>query len=176
MNEATTSNTARACVDCGEGVIEYGSKCQRCYDRANNSTATHELALTEDMVRRWDITDGERWARHAYAVQRRAEAELPITDGSDYRIAGLWTRIWDAFADDAERDGLWQLLVERIAGVPDFRTKRYSGTITLKFHFSDIEVEGDLSEWEAETAILEVLQGDLNHWEADETEVELDES
>jgi hypothetical protein len=103
------------------------------------------------------------------------QCHAPITDASDPRIADMWVRVWDAFAGDTERDGLWQVLIEAIPGVPDLRMKRYGGTITLTFQFTDVQVDGDLTPWEIETAIMDAMKGDLNVWDADETMVEYEE-
>jgi hypothetical protein len=174
MSTETTSIT-RACLDCGEPAGPMGHKCERCYDRAHNNDVTHELALIEDTLRRWHNSDGERWHRHAYAVSRRAQAELFITDGGDPRIAGLWDKLWEALAGDVERDATWGLFMDAIPGLPDLRTHTYSGTVILKFHFDGIEVEAGLSDWEVESAILDQLSSDLHYNDADETEVEYEE-
>jgi hypothetical protein len=166
MSTETTSTTTRACVDCGLELSDsYSIRCDRCYDRSDNSDATHELALIEDSLRRWTTNDGDRWNRHAYAVERRAQAELPITDGGDPRIAGLWHTLWNALEGDVERDTTWAMFLDAIPGLPDLRTRTYNG----------IEVEAGLSDWEIESAILDQITSDLHHNDADETEVEFEE-
>jgi precorrin-3B methylase len=170
----TTTNTT--CVECdAEQAVSYSRKCERCFDRSDNDQATHELALIEDDLRRWNTSDGERWHRHAYAVERRAEAELPIINGGDPRIAGLWHTLWEALAGDVERDATWGLFMEAIPGLPDHRVRTYSGTVVLRFDFSTIEISGDLSDWEIESAILDQISSDLHYNDADGIDVEYDE-
>ena len=174
MYESTTSNT-RVCVECDAPAGPIGHKCERCYDRSDSSDRTHELALVEDTLRHLATTDGERWHRHAYAVQQRAIAEKVITDGADPRIENLWYTLWRALDGDIERDETWGLFIDAIPGIPDHRTKTYSGTVTLRFYFSEVEVSGDVDKYEIESAILEEIRGDLEYGYEDECEVDYEE-
>jgi hypothetical protein len=115
------------------------------------------------------------WHNFAYTYLRRQQAELPITNASDHRIEGLWDKLWSALDGDLERDHTWGLFMDEIPGLPDLRTKTYSGTVTLRFYFSDVEVSGDVSKYDIESAILDEIRGDLEYGYEDECEVDYDE-
>jgi hypothetical protein len=164
------------CKDCGVEMTErYRFSCDKCRDRSSNNDQTHELALAEDTLRRGTHTLDEVYHNYAYSYNLRNKAEREIVDGSDYRIENLWRKLWDALAGDVERDETWGLFMDAVPGLPDYRVKTYSGTVTLKFYFSDIEVEGGLGGYEIEEAILGQISGDLRYNDADEVEVEYDE-
>lgn len=171
MNESTTSNT-RVCVECDAPAGPIGHKCAKCYDRSDNSDRTHELALVEDTLRHLATTDGERWHRHAYAVQQRAIAEKPV-GADDHRIEHLWQKLWKALDGDIERDQTWELFMDAIPGIPDYRVKFYGGVVTLKFYFSQVEVES--GSFDIEQAICEAISGDLRYGYEDEVEVDYEE-
>ena len=172
-NESTS--TMPNCKGCGvELTSSYRFSCDKCSDRSDNSDRTYELALVEDELRRLTTNDGERWQRHAYAVQQRRIAQALITDGSDPRIENLWQKLWDALDGDIERDQTWGMFMDAIPGLPDYRVKTYSGVITLKFYFDAVEVEGSLEGSEIEEAICDAIRGDLSYSYADECEVEYD--
>jgi hypothetical protein len=164
----------RFCKECDAQLPNnYGVRCDKCTNRSNNSDQTHELALHEDTLRRLATTDGERWQRHAYASQQRAIAERDITDGSDARIENLWRKLWDALDGDVERDTTWDLFMSAIPGLPDYRVKTYAGVVTLKFYFSEVDIESD--SFDIEQAICDAISGDLRYGYHDEMEVEYDE-
>jgi hypothetical protein len=131
--------------------------------------------LVEDMLRRGDQSVDETWHNFAYSYDRRMKAEREITDGGDHRIENLWQKLWKALDGDIERNETWDMFMEAIPGLPDYRVKTYSGSITLKFYFDAVEVEGSLEGSEIEEAICDAIRGDLSYSYADETEVEYDE-
>ena len=172
-----TNNTDRACVGCGAEVGPIGHKCAKCYNRSNYNDETHGLALVEDMLRRGDQSVDETWHNFAYSYNLRMEAERVITDGSDYRIEGLWQKLWGALDGDIERDQTWDMFMDAIPGLPDYRVKTYSGTLTLKFHFSGIEIPGDTDSRDIESALYEAMTdlGYATTGDEDDYEVYYDE-
>ena len=173
-NESTS--TMPHCTDCGVQLTSsYRFSCDKCRDRSDNTDWTHELALAEDVLRRGNQSTDEVWNSYAYSYVRRLKAERDIVDGGDSRIENLWQKLWDALDGDIERNETWDMFMDAIPGLPDYRTKTYSGVVTLKFYFSDVEVEGDLDSSEIEEAILEQISSDLRYYDADECEVEYDE-
>jgi len=176
-NTDITTRDTRHCKDCGAELSNsYSIRCDKCYNRSDNSDQTHELALAEDTLRRGDHAMDEVWHSFAYSYMLRNKAERHITDGGDHRIENLWRKLWDALDGDVERDSTWAMFMDAIPGLPDYRSKTYSGTVTLKFYFTDVQIDG-LSDnsWEIEEAILEAIESDLQYRYADDTEVEYEE-
>jgi hypothetical protein len=176
MSNESTSNT-RTCKDCDvELSNSYSIRCDKCYNRSDNDELTHELALAEDTLRRGNHATDEVWHSFAYSYMLRLKAERHITDGGDHRIENLWRKLWDALDGDVERDQTWEMFIDAIPGLPDYRSRTYNGTVTLKFYFTDVQIDG-LSDnsWEIEEAILEAIESDLRYGYHDEMEVDYDE-
>ena len=182
MNESTTSNT-RHCDQCAvlltdenHGFFQWRDRCNRCHSRLELDDNLLETAHVANQFYKSD--DQVIDLQHTTAELRLRVQELkrPIEDGGDPRLAHIWSTLWDALAGDVERDETWGLFIDAIAGdVPDYRTKTYSGTVTLRFYFSEVEVSGDVDKYEIESAILEQIRGDLEYGYEDECEVDYDE-
>ena len=175
-NESTS--TMPHCTDCGVELTErYRFSCDKCRDRSDNTDWTHELALAEDVLRRGNQSIDEVWNSYAYSYVRRLTAERAITDAGDSRIEGLWQKLWDALDGDIERHETWGMFMDALPGLPDYRVKTYSGTLTLKFYFSGIEIPGDTDRRDIESTLYETLtdQGYATTGDEDEYEVEYDE-
>jgi hypothetical protein len=165
------------CTDCGvELTSSYRFSCDKCRDRSDNTDWTHELALAEDVLRRSNQSTDEVWNSYAYSYVRRLKAERDITDAGDSRIENLWQKLWDALDGDIERNETWAMFMDAIDGLPDYRVEKVDGCISLKFYFSDLEIDGSLTGSERDDAIIEAfLEGNtLDRDTADETEVEVD--
>ena len=175
MSNESTSIT-RGCIDCGVQAGPIGHKCDKCYNRLGDNAQTHELAVAENLLRRGAWTVDELWSAYACNWNLRNKAERDITDGGDERIEGLWRQVWDALAGDLERDATWELLSDAIENLPDYRVEKVDGCITLKFYFSDLEIDGSLAGSDRDDAIIEAFlkDNDLDQDNADETEVEVD--
>ena len=174
-NESTS--TMPHCTDCGVQLTSsYRFSCDKCGNRSDNNDQTLELALAEDTLRRGNQTIDEVWHSYAYSYVRRLKAERTITDAGDSRIEGLWRQVWDALAGDTEREATWELLSDAIDNLPDYRVEKVDGCISLKFYFSDLEIESGLTGGERDDAIIEAFLEDntLDQDTADETEVEVD--
>jgi len=72
---------------------------------------------------------------------------------------------------------LWSIFVNDITSMPDLSVRKYGGTVTLEFHFTDIEVPGNIADWEIEDKILEALidNNDLNYGNEDRYSVDYEE-
>ena len=173
MNTNESTDIVRTCAECGAEVGPIGHKCDKCYNRSYNNDETHGLALVEDMLRRGDQSVDETWHNFAYSYDRRMKAEREITDGGDHRIENLWQKLWKALDGDIERNETWDMFMEAIPGLPDYRIKTYGGVVTLKFYFSEVEVESD--SFDIEQAICEAIRGDLRYGYEDELEVDYEE-
>ena len=173
MNTNESTDIVRACAECGAEVGPVRHKCDKCHNRSGNSDPTHELALVEDMLRRGKNSLDEVWNSYAYSYNLLSKAQREITDGGDYRIEGLWQKLWGALDGDIERDQTWDMFMDAIPGLPDYRVKTYGGVVTLKFYFSEVEVESD--SFDIEQAICDAISGDLRYGYHDEMEVEYDE-
>ena len=171
-NESTS--TMPNCKGCGvELTTSYRFSCDKCSNRSDYNDQTHELALAEDTLRRGTQTMDEVWHSYAYSYALRLKAERHITDAGDSRIENLWQKLWDALDGDIERDQTWGMFMDAIPGLPDYRVKTYGGCITLKFYFSEVEVE--TNSFDIEEAICDAISSDLRYGYHDEMEVEYDE-
>jgi hypothetical protein len=177
MNTNESTDIVRACAECGAEVGPVRHKCDKCYNRSNYNDETHELALAEDLLRRGKHSLDEVYHGYAYSYDRRMKAEREITDGGDYRIEGLWQKLWKALDGDIERHDTWGMFMDAIPGLPDYRIKTYSGTLTLKFHFSGIEIPGDTDSRDIESALYEAMTdlGYATTGDEDDYEVYYDE-
>jgi hypothetical protein len=72
---------------------------------------------------------------------------------------------------------LWSNFVNDITGMPDLSVRTYGGTLTLKFHFTGIEVAGDLADWEIESALYDAItdKGYATTGDEDGYEIEYEE-
>jgi len=92
----------------------------------------------------------------------------------DWRVKDLLTEMYDTMVNNSCAD-LWSIFVNDITSMPDLSVRRYGGTVTLRFHFTDIEVPGNIADWEIGDRILETLAGDLSYGYEDGIDVEYDE-
>ncbi len=92
----------------------------------------------------------------------------------DWRVKSLLTEMYDTMVNNSCAH-LWSNFVDAIEGMPDLSTRKYGGTVTLEFHFTDIEVPGDIADWEIEDKILEQLRGDLRYGDEDRYSVDYEE-
>ena len=94
----------------------------------------------------------------------------------DWRVKELLTEMYDTMVNN-NCSHLWSIFVDTIPDMPDLSTRRYGGTVTLEFNFTDIEVPGDIADWEIEGKILEILadNGDLSYGYEDRSSVSYDE-
>ena len=180
MNESTTSNTSH-CDQCAvpltesnHGFFAWRDRCDRCHSRLELDDDLLEIAYVANQFYKSD--DQVINLQHDLAVTRLRVQELkkPV-EADDSRAYHLWEKLYRALNGDIEQDETWDLIMSEIPGVPDFRTKRYGGVVTLKFYFSDIEVSGDVDSYEIESAILEEIRGDLQYGYEDECEVDYEE-
>ena len=109
---------------------------------------------------------------HEYLNKSRQELQRPVK-ADDHRMAHIWQKLWDALDGDIEQDETWGLFMDAIPGVPDFRKETVSGSITLSFNFSDLEIPGGLSGGERDDAIIEAYldDNDFDQDYADNTDV-----
>jgi hypothetical protein len=182
MSNTDNTNTSH-CDQCAvpltesnHGFFAWLDRCDRCSDRYD---VTDELLEIAYMANKLGInTKSVDSLRHSAANLhvRVQELKRPIEDGGDSRLAHIWKALWDALDGDIERNETWGLFIDAVAGdVPDFRTKRYGGVVTLKFYFSDVEVKGDVDGHELEQAILDEIEGDLAYGYENECEVDYEE-
>jgi len=180
MNASTTSNT-RHCDQCAvlltegnHGFFAWRDRCDRCHSRLELDDDLLEIADVANQFYKSD--DQVINLQHDLAVTRLRVQELkkPV-EADDSRAYHLWEKLYRALNGDIEQNETWGLIMDEIPGVPDFRTKRYGGVVTLKFYFSDIEVSGDVDSYEIESAILEEIRGDLQYGYEDECEVDYEE-
>ena len=94
----------------------------------------------------------------------------------DWRVKDLLTEMYDTMVNNSCAH-LWLNFVNDIEGMPDLSTRKYGGTVTLRFHFTDIEVPGDIADWEIGEKILEILadNGDLGYGYEDGFDVDYEE-
>jgi len=94
----------------------------------------------------------------------------------DWRVKSLLTEMYDTMVNNSCAH-LWSIFVDAIDGMPDLSTRRYGGTVTLRFHFTDVEVPGDIADWEIGDKILEILadNGDLSYGYEDGFDVDYEE-
>lgn len=126
----------------------------------------HKLAITLD------------WTQdaHKLAIKSRQElrhASYEDVPANDQRIEYLWHKLWDALDGDIEQDETWGMFMDAIPGMPDLRKETVSGSITLSFNFSDLEIPGGLSGGERDDAIIEAYldDNDFDQDYADSTDV-----
>lgn len=171
--DSNTSNTNH-CKDCDvELANSYSIRCDKCYNRSDNSDVTHELALVEDMLRQGNDSLDEAWHSYAYNYKQRRELQRDVK-ADDPRVEELLKEMYDVMVNNSCAH-LWSNFVDEIDGMPNLHRRTYSGTVTLKFSFENVEIAGDLADWEIEGAILDAIDGDLNYGDEDECEVDYDE-
>lgn len=141
--------------------------------------AIHTMASIEDRFRdtpRPLTTDSLYFSVAEARLERdnwRKEASDDVPAG-DQRIEYLWHKLWDALSGDIEQDETWDMFMGAIPGMPDFRKETVSGSITLTFNFSDLEIRGGLNDQgERDDAIIEAYleDNDFDQDYADSTEV-----
>jgi len=94
----------------------------------------------------------------------------------DWRVKDLLTEMYDTMVNN-NCSHLWSIFVNDITGMPDLSTRRYGGTVVLRFHFTDIELPGHIADWQIEERILEALvdNNELNYGNEDGIDVEYEE-
>jgi hypothetical protein len=94
----------------------------------------------------------------------------------DWRVKDLLTEMYDTMVNN-NCAHLWSIFVNDITSMPDLSVRKYGGTVTLEFHFTDIEVPGNIADWEIEDKILEALidNNDLNYGNEDRYSVDYEE-
>jgi hypothetical protein len=142
--------------------------------------AIHTMASIENSLRRFEELGNAPVDTLLFSVAEarlerdnwREEASKDVPAG-DQRIDYLWHKLWDALSGDIEQDETWGLFMDAIPGVPDFRKETVSGSITLTFGFSELEIPGGLSGGERDDAIIEAYldDNDFDQDYADSTEV-----
>lgn len=101
------------------------------------------------------------------------KARRPVS-ADDHRVLPLLREMYDTMVNNSSAH-LWSNFVDSITGMPDLSTRKYGGVVTLKFYFTDVEVPGDIADWEIENAILDSIRGDLCYGYEDEVEVDYEE-
>ena len=180
MSNTDNTNTSH-CDQCAvpltesnHGFFAWRDRCDRCHSRLELDDDLLEIAYVANQFYKSD--DRVIDLQHTTAELRLRVQELkkPV-EADDSRAYHLWEKLYRALNGDIEQNETWGLIMDEIPGVPDFRTKRYGGVVTLKFYFSDIEVSGDVDSYEIESAILEEIRGDLQYGYEDECEVDYEE-
>lgn len=152
-------------------------------DAIHDVDFAHRVADLEDSLRT-DIKNGSidflgrTLHKYVYAQDRVEELRARSYDdvqAGDSRVAHLWDKLWDALDGDIEQDETWGMFMDALPGLPDLRTKRYGGVVTLKFYFSDVQIKGDVGRYELEQAILDEIEGDLAYGYENECEVDYEE-
>jgi hypothetical protein len=112
---------------------------------------------------------------HDYLNKERHRLNNSVK-ADDWRVKELLTEMYDAMVNNS-CSHLWSIFVNDIAGMPNLATRRYGGTVTLRFHFTDLEIPGDIADWEIEDKILEALadNDDLNYGNEDGLSVDYEE-
>lgn len=105
----------------------------------------------------------------------RSQLKRPVK-ADDSRVEQLLKEMYDTMVNNSSAH-LWQNFVDDIDGMPDLSRRKYGGVVTLKFYFTDIEIAGDIADWEIQDAILEVLadNDDLSYGNENEVEVDYEE-
>jgi hypothetical protein len=75
---------------------------------------------------------------------------------SDPRVLELLKEMYDVLVNN-DSSHLWADFVDSITGMPDLNRRTYGGTLTLRFHFSGVEIDGNLADWEIEPALYEAI-------------------
>jgi hypothetical protein len=140
--------------------------------------AIHTIANIEDGLRdnpRPLTTDNLLFSVAKVRLERdnwRKESYEDVPAG-DHRIEHLWRKLWDALDAVDDRDDIWDEFVSAIPGLPDLRKETVSGSITLSFNFSDLEIPGGLRGGERDDAIIEAYldEDDFDQDSASSTEV-----
>jgi hypothetical protein len=181
--DTSTGLTVNHCKGCAVLLTDenwgwqiFVDECNRCDKRLPLDDELLEIAFVANkLFSGLETVDALRHDKGALHVRLR-ELKRPIEDGGDPRLAHIWSTLWDALDGDVERNETWGLFINAIAGdVPDYRTKTYSGTITLTFDFDDLELPGTLADYEIEEAIINELSGDLRQGYEDGVVVDYDE-
>jgi len=181
MNEATTSNT-RHCDGCAvaltpenHGFFEWRDTCNRCHGRTELNGHILDVAYVANQFYKRDEKVDD--LQHDIATLRVRIQELrKDIQADDSRVEHLWSKLWNALDGDIERNETWGLFIDAIDGVPDYRVEKVDGCITLKFFFTELEIDGSLTGSTRDDAIIEAFlkDNDFEQDNADETEVEVD--
>jgi hypothetical protein len=102
-----------------------------------------------------------------YEAQRDIKAD-------DHRVLPLLREMYDTMVNHHNAE-LWSDFVSDIANMPDLSTRKYSGTVTLTFSFYEVEIPGDIADWEIEEKILEAMGNDLSYGYEEQVEVDYQE-
>lgn len=92
----------------------------------------------------------------------------------DPRVLSLLKEMYDTMVNNSSAD-LWSNFVDSITGMPDLSVRRYSGAITLTFEFEDVEVPGNIADWEIADHIYDRLVQDGYLCIGDESEYRVDD-
>ena len=183
MNTETPSNT-RHCDGCAveltednRGFSRWLDRCKRCHGRLE----LNDYLLNVAYIANQYYKPGESVAdlQHELAELRLRVTELlkPVS-ADDGRVEHLWQKLWDALDGDIERDQTWDMFIDAIPGLPDYRSRTYNGTLVLKFHFSDVEIPGGTdNSWDIQQALYDAITdlGYATTGDEDEWEIEYDE-
>ena len=131
---------------------------------------------TNDQVTRLEGTVAELKTIVEQLRKKNTELEYREVKADDWRVKSLLTEMYDTMVNNSCAH-LWSNFVDAIEGMPDLSTRKYGGTVTLRFHFTDIEVPGDIADWEIGDKILEILadNGDLSYGYEDGFDVDYEE-
>ena len=131
---------------------------------------------TNDQATRLEGTVAELKTIVEQLRKKNTELEDREVKADDWRVKSLLTEMYDTMVNNSCAH-LWSNFVDAIEGMPDLSTRKYGGTVTLRFHFTDIEVPGDIADWEIGDKILEILadNGDLSYGYEDGFDVDYEE-
>jgi hypothetical protein len=183
MSNESTSNTrhcdqcAVALTDENRGYSTWLDRCDRCHSRPELNGYLLDIAYMANQYYRPSDTVNELQHDIAELRVRVQELRKPVS-ADDNRVEHLWQKLWDALDGDIERDQTWDMFMDAIPGLPDYRSKTYSGTLVLKFYFSDIEIPGGTdNNWDIQQALYDAITdlGYATTGDEDEWEVQYDE-
>jgi hypothetical protein len=128
----------------------------------------HELALEEDLIRKYNVATIENLLFYLAQAQidreqwnRKAREDV---DAGDYRVRHLWEKLYRALAGDIEQDATWGLIIDEIPGVPDLRVRTFEVeipletiTITVEAKDEDEAIELAIEEAEGDYCLTDVI-------------------
>ena len=115
--------------------------------------------------------------RHDIAnLRERLVSANRDVSADDPRVLDLLKDMYDTMVNHSCAH-LWSNFVNDITGMPDLSVRTYGGTLTLRFHFTGIEVAGDLADWEIESALYDAItdKGYATTGDEDGYEIEYEE-
>ena len=131
----------------------------------DNETPNTEAQERAEKIERF-VSDFTAKQLAEHLVDREAEIEWIDTERSrlsrsvgadDWRVESLLKEMYDVMVNNSCAH-LWSIFVDEITGMPDLSRRKYSGTISLTFSFSEIEIEGDCADWEIADKIYAELE------------------